>query len=240
MPRERGPQILRGRADMDYIRMLRLLRRSLCLLVPLLAGATVQLAAQDVTEVTLKGAFLFNFARFTQWPADVLQGDSTVAACVVGDPAVGDAFSRTVKGKRISGHPIAVTAIAPDMSLPTCHVLYLSGLADARIADIVSRVRDVPILTVSDAEAFSKRGGIVEMFVDAGRMRFRINARSAKRARLKLSSQLLALAEIVDEEPSVAFTPVPASPDALLTAFTTPAVEPLTTDRALGRAWTRN
>jgi YfiR/HmsC-like len=223
---------------MENIRMFRFLRRSLWLLFPLLAGATAQLRAQDVTEVTLKGAFLFNFARFTEWPADALQADSTVAACVVGDVAVGDAFSRTVKGKRISGRPITVTTIAPGESLPTCHVLYLSGMADASLADIVSRLREVPVLTVSDAEAFSRRGGIVEMFVDAGRMKFRINARSAKRARLKLSSQLLALAEIVDEDPSVAFAHVPASPDVMLLSH---HVEPLITNWALRRTpWTRN
>lgn len=221
----------------EDILMFRLLRRSLCLLLPLLAGTAAPLHAQDVTEVTLKGAFLFNFARFTQWPADALQADSAIAACVVGDIAVGDAFSRTVKGRRISGRPITVAIIAPDKPLPTCHVLYLSGLADARVADIVSRVREVPVLTVSDAEAFSRRGGIVEMFVDAGRMKFRINAKSAKRARLKLSSQLLALAEIVDEDPSVAFAHVPASPDATLVSRD---VEPLTTGRAPRLApWTR-
>ena len=68
-------------------------------------------------------------------------------------------------------------------------------------------------------------------------MKFRINARSAKRARLKLSSQLLALAEIVDEDPSVAFAHVPASPDAKLIARD---VEPLTTDWGLRfAAWTQ-
>jgi hypothetical protein len=223
---------------MEDIRMLRLLRRALCLFPLLLAGSTDPLHAQDVTEVTLKGAFLFNFARFTQWPDDAFLADSAVTACVVGDAAVGDAFARTVKGKRISGRPITVTTIAADKPLPTCHVLYLSGSAGAGIADIVSKVREVPVLTVSDAEAFSRRGGIVEMFVDAGRMKFRINARSAERARLKLSSRLLALAEIVDEAPSVAFAHVPASAEAKLTARD---VEPLNTNRGPRLApWTTN
>jgi hypothetical protein len=68
-------------------------------------------------------------------------------------------------------------------------------------------------------------------------MKFRINARSAKRARLHLSSRLLALAEIVDEEPSVAIAHVPGSPD---TAPIPNGAEPLTTESALRLAWTRN
>ncbi len=156
--------------------------------------------AQDVTEVTLKGAFLFNFARFTEWPADALQTDTAVSACVLGDRAVGDAFARTVKGKQLAGRAIAVTFIAPTGSLPACHLLYLSGIAGSRIAEIVAALRDLPVLTVSDSEEFTKRGGIIQIFVESGKMRFRINSRSAKRARLQLSSRLLALAEVVDEE----------------------------------------
>ncbi|HEU4694331.1 MAG TPA: YfiR family protein, partial [Vicinamibacterales bacterium] len=63
--------------------------RSLCSLVLLLLGWTAHAHAQDVTEVNLKGAFLFNFARFTEWPADSLPADSTMSACVLGDRAVG-------------------------------------------------------------------------------------------------------------------------------------------------------
>jgi hypothetical protein len=155
--------------------------------------------AQDVTEVTLKGAFILNFARFTVWPADALQAP-TISVCVVGDRDVADALSRTVKDKQLSGRAVAVTLVAADSPLPTCHVLYLSGLADDRVAEVTAKVRDLPVLTVSNAEAFVKRGGIVQIFVENGKMKFRISLASARRARLALSSRLLALAELVDAD----------------------------------------
>jgi len=72
----------------------------------------------------------------------------------------------------------------------------------------VSTLRDTPVLTVSDSDTFTKRGGIVQIFVESGKMKFRINSRSARRARLQLSSRLLALAEVVDEDvASVAAVP---------------------------------
>jgi len=175
-------------------------RRALCGVLLLLFGWAGRADAQDVTEVTLKGAFLFNFARFTEWPTDVLHADTAVSACVLGDRAVADAFAKTVKGKQLAGRAIAVTNIAANGVIPPCHLLYLSGVAEARIAQIVSTLRDTPVLTVSDSDTFTKRGGIVQIFVESGKMKFRINSRSAKRARLQLSSRLLALAEVVDEE----------------------------------------
>ena len=76
-------------------------------------------------------------------------------------------------------------------------------------------------------------------------MRFRINSRSAKRARLQLSSRLLALAEVVDED-AAAVADAPRT----LTQFlilarpwlaTATDWEPLRTDRAArGTAWGRN
>ena len=183
-------------------------RRHIAVVFLMLCASAARVQAQDVTEVRLKGAFLFNFARFTDWPSDVFHADSPVSACVIGDRAVGEAFSETVKGKLLAGRPIAVTFVAPATPLSSCHLLYVSGVADTRVAEIVSTVRDVPVLTVSDAEAFTKRGGIIQIFVESGKMKFRINARSAKRARLQLSSRLLALAEVVEEDAAaVADTP---------------------------------
>ena len=173
------------------------------LLLLLVCSSARRVEAQDVTEVTLKGAFLFNFARSPNTHADTV-----VSACVFGDRAVADAFAKTVKGKQLAGRAIAVTTIAANESIPPCHLLYLSGVAEARIAEIVSTLRDTPVLTVSDSDTFTKRGGIVQIFVESGKMKFRINSRSARRARLQLSSRLLALAEVVDEDvASVAAVP---------------------------------
>ena len=86
-------------------------RRALCGVLLLLFGWLPERTHRMSTEVTFKGAFLFNFARFTEWPADVLHPDTAVSACVIGDRAVADAFAKTVKGKQLAGRTIAVTIV---------------------------------------------------------------------------------------------------------------------------------
>jgi hypothetical protein len=169
-------------------------------LVVVLLGAAVRVAAQDVTEVRLKGAFIFNFARFTDWPADALSA-STVSACVIGDRGISDALLRAVSGQRLTGRSVVVSVVDPAGPIPTCHLLYMSGVDRTRMNEIVTRLRDTPVLTVSDDEGFLRAGGIIQIFIESGKMRFRINPRSARRARLQLSSRLLALADLVDVEP---------------------------------------
>jgi hypothetical protein len=170
-------------------------------LVAVLLGGVARLDAQDVTEVRLKGAFIFNFARFTDWPADAFAASPLVSACVVGDRSISDALLRAVSGRRLNGRPVVVSFVDPAGPIPVCHLLYLSRVERTRMAEIVRQMRETPILTISDDDAFMKLGGMIQIFIEAGKMRFRINPRLAKRARLQLSSRLLALADLVDEEP---------------------------------------
>ena len=61
-------------------------RRLLCLAVTMLAASAV-LGSQAVTQPALKAAFLFNFAKFVEWPTDAV-GSSPLTLCVL-DDAVG-------------------------------------------------------------------------------------------------------------------------------------------------------
>jgi hypothetical protein len=166
----------------------------------LLAADAARVYAQDVTEVSLKGAFIFNFARFTEWPSESLPATAAVSACVVGDRGVGEALKRSVSGQKLNGRAIVVSIVEPNAPLPSCHFLYVSGIARARMAEIVYGVHEAPVLTVSDDDAFIKAGGMIQVFIESGKMRFRVNPKSAKRAKLQLSSRLLALADLVEAD----------------------------------------
>jgi hypothetical protein len=159
--------------------------------------------AQDVTEASLKAAFIYNFAKFTEWPADGLPGTAPFNACVLGDAAIGDALERSVKGRLLSGHPISVLRVQIDGPLRTCHLLYVSGVSTMQITAIAAAVRGMPVLTIGDSDDFS-RLGIAHIFVESGKMRFNLNLELAKRSRLQLSSKLLALAAHVHYGPGTA------------------------------------
>src|SRR4029079_18669481 len=89
------------------------------LLMPRLA------AAQDVTESALKAAFIYNFAKFTEWPADAAPVAEPLVLCVIGDAAVADALERAVKGRLLAGHSMAVSHAEPAGQRRVCHVLYV-------------------------------------------------------------------------------------------------------------------
>ncbi len=59
-----------------------------------------------------------------------------------------------------------------------------------------------PVLTLSDVEQFARVGGMAQLYVEDGRIRFRVNLENTKRSRLQFSSRLLALATLVKDDAS--------------------------------------
>jgi hypothetical protein len=160
--------------------------------------------AQNVTESSLKAAFIYHFARFTEWPQDVPPPAATFNACVLGDSRLRDALERTVKDRKLSDHGITVSQVQLDGKLGACHLLYVSGVTLKQVEAIVAALRGAPVLTISEVDDFAQHGGIVQMFVENGRLRFDFNLEAAKRSRLQLSSKLLLLGAHVGDEPKTA------------------------------------
>jgi hypothetical protein len=155
---------------------------------------------QAVTEPSLKAAFIFNFAKFTEWPVEVLPASGPFVACVLGDDAVGAALERAVKGRLLGDHIMKVSRVEAGGPLQSCHLLYLAAMPGSQLTQAITSTRGLPVLTISDVDEFATMGGIAHMFVESGTMRFNLNFGVAKRSRLLLSSKLLSLANRVLDE----------------------------------------
>ena len=166
---------------------------SLCATIAIVLLLRVVCVAQDVTEPSLKAAFIYNFVKFTEWPADAPAGEAFVI-CVFGDAAVGAALKRAVFGRLHADRPIVVSPVTAETPKRGCRILYVSGIPVAQAAQLVAELRDAPVLTMSDIEGFYAAGGIAQFFFEHGQLRFRIHLESARRARLQISSRLLIIA----------------------------------------------
>ena len=164
------------------------------------ASASAAGSGDDVaSEIAVKAAFLYNFAKFTEWPR--LPVRSAIVVCVAGDDGVATAFVETVRGQNIRGHAIEVRRPRDSAAWKTCQVLFVGEAESRRSAGGLSAIKTLPVLTVSDGRNFSQGGGIIELYVEAGRMRFAINVDAAERSGLHLSSRLLGLAKVVRSRP---------------------------------------
>ena len=147
-------------------------------------------------ENELKAAYLFNFAKFVEWPASATPDVITV--CFQDSPGVLAAFAVSASAKRIGTRRVLVRALSAAATFQGCEVLYV-GVIGSDTSLQLSGEKIMAVLTVSDAQDFIHRGGIIELFPEGNRLRFKISAQNARRARLKISSSLLQLASSVED-----------------------------------------
>lgn len=159
---------------------------------------SVAVPAQEASEQALKVAFIFNFAKFTTWPASAFADPAApVAVCVVGKHDFGEAF-QSIEGKSVGGRSVVVKYLTSYKGKDQCQVVYVASSEKSRLAKIVTVAKEAHALVVSDTDGFVDGGTIINM-VRRGddRIAFEINARVAGESGLKLSSKLLNLAERV-------------------------------------------
>jgi hypothetical protein len=159
------------------------------------AGAAADDGTDPATDVVVKAAFLYNFAQFAVWPA--LPSGAPIIGCVVGDDRIAAALVETVRGHTISDHALEVWRPGDSAAWRVCHLLFIADAETGRSVGALDEIRTLPILTVSDGHGFSEEGGIIERYLEGGRIRFAINTDSLERSGLRLSSRLLGLAKIV-------------------------------------------
>ncbi len=174
---------------------LSVLKRGLWLAAAL--AAFVHAQAQAPTEYEIKAGFVYNFAKFTEWP-DGGRGsrDGWLVLCIMGADPFGTAF-RDLEGKLIHGRTLRVKRDATLEALRDCHVLFVADSEERRVLAVLKAVEKHPVLTVSDIDGFPDAGGMIGLVAAGNRIQFDVNLTAANNANLRISSQLLRLARLV-------------------------------------------
>lgn len=154
--------------------------------------------AQSATEYQVKAAFLFNFAKFVEWPADAFLGaDAPLQICLLGHDPFGREFEEVIGDKSVNGHRIEVIHPSGVPQARGCQIIFVASSEKRLVTEILRGLRGASVLTVGDTAGFAGMGGIINFVMDDGRVRFEINVKAAERAHLKISARLLTVAKLI-------------------------------------------
>ena len=150
------------------------------------------------SEYQVKAAFIYNFLKFVEWPADSLNSPDTICLGVLGRDPFDEAL-RSVEGKLAKGRKVVVVHFRSIEEVKGCELLYISGSEKWRLPQILNYAQNSRMLTVADQEGFCESGGMINLMFVKNRLGFEVNVAAASRARLRVSSQLLKLAHNIYE-----------------------------------------
>ncbi len=170
-----------------------------CGLVIWLLGAASGLRAEvSFSEYQIKALFLFNFAKYVDWPAEAFPTvTSPITIGIVGQDNFGDDLKHAVEGKSINGRSIVIKHITSDTELGGCQVLFISSSENPRFEAILEKTSALPVLTVSERERSSRKSGIVNFTLVEKKVRLEIDLNAARQAKVRISSKLLSVADLV-------------------------------------------
>jgi len=149
-------------------------------------------------EYAIKAAYLYNFAKYVEWPKDyvlVAKNDEPVFVIgIVGDDPFGDALATIAKEKKVGDLPIVILPITKREDSLHCHMIFFpKGQPRELSKAVLERAKDDPILLVGESDDFIKSGGLINFFVEENKVRFEVDKDSAANAKFKISSKLLSI-----------------------------------------------
>ncbi|MGE4163386.1 MAG: YfiR family protein [Vicinamibacterales bacterium] len=169
---------------------------ALCLCAALATATTAQDAGPP-REEDVKGAFVFNFLRLVDWPAEEGRTSGAWSLVVLGDgPTVPGLQS--LGGKVVKGYPLDVQVVSDPRTIPTADALFITAAASAHLESVVRSVAGAATLTISEMNGVDVHDTAINLLVEDGRVVFSVNRSAARRAGLHLSSRLLTAASYVD------------------------------------------
>jgi hypothetical protein len=170
-----------------------------CLLAPALflafAAAAPPVSAQEASAEQIKAAFLFNFAKFVEWPPGTFTEDQRVINLGYWAKEPLARAVEALQGKEVHGRKLVIRRLQDPEELKKCQIFFAADMDKKELARIMDALKGRPLLTVFDETGdFARLGGIINLTQVDDKIRFSINMANAEKCGLKISSHLLKLA----------------------------------------------
>ncbi|WP_446809256.1 YfiR family protein [Methylomonas sp. 2BW1-5-20] len=146
-------------------------------------------------ETELKAAYLYNFAYFVTWPADI---SKHFLFCSYANSPVTQILAKLIEGERVHDQPIQLLIDPVPGQLHECQVIYVPAQQERILAATLEFVHALPILTVSDIADFEQRGGMIRLANDGQRIQPVIQLKNVTQTGLTISSKLLRSSRILE------------------------------------------
>jgi hypothetical protein len=157
-------------------------------------------SADESAEYLIKAGFIYNFAKFVEWPAGAytLPGSPIVIA-VVGNDEFGATLERVTNNKKVESRGFVIRRLKDikDLQVKDYSIVFIAESKKSQYDAVIQALKGSSVLTIAEAPGFAQRGGMINFTLENNNVRFEVNVEAAKQAGLNISSRLLSLSKIV-------------------------------------------
>ena len=140
---------------------------------------------------------------FVDWPpATFERTDEPFVIGVLDAATLGTELEQIASGRQVNGHPVRVRLLVRGDSTAGLQVLFVGRGETPRLNTVTAATDNLPILVVSESDGALAQGSAINFVVVDDKVRFDVALHSINRAGLKVSARLLAVARVVQPDPS--------------------------------------
>jgi len=151
-------------------------------------------AGLELQEQEIKAGLLYNFIKYTDWPAEKMSGQA-ITVCIFGsDPF--DGRLKPMDGRTVNQHEISLRAIHSIADSKDCHLIYVNGDEKNSWPKLQEFLAGKPVLTISDFDGFAQSGGMIEFGHKDNHINAELNKEALSGASLHVQDRLLKLVTI--------------------------------------------
>lgn len=153
-------------------------------------------AQAQYSEYEVKAAYIFNFAKFIDWPANYIA--DTICLCVYKNDPFGTILEKTMIGRKVDGKDWKIKRINDVSEIGECHILVFHEIKHHEILAVFDKIKNKPIVTIGDEIVnFCEMGGVINFLPQFSERQFEINKNIADYINIRISPKLLLLAKII-------------------------------------------
>jgi hypothetical protein len=160
-------------------------------------GSAGHLSAQMAEQSQVEAAYLYNLAKFVEWPAKLFpDAENPVVICVIGDERLSNVLAQAVLGRKAQGRSVEARHPKSGTDFKLCHILFIGFDDKERIAEALSGTRGSGVLTVGQSSQFLALGGMINLALKNAKVELEIDPEASNAEGLKISSRLLVIARV--------------------------------------------
>ena len=133
-----------------------------------------------------------NFTKLIEWPASYREGNFIVG--VIGDSPLYAELVKMAKTKKVANQPLEIKKFSTVEDIGKCHILFVSENKSQDITSVVKKVKSNSTLIITSKQGLVDKGSGINFIVKNNRQKFELNKENVEKNKLKVSSNLEALA----------------------------------------------
>lgn len=159
----------------------------------------VRLFSQQ-TEEMMKAVAFEKISMFIDWPliADKNSISSDFVITVLGQNIFGTTLEELYKDKKIKNKKVTVNYLTADQIPGKCDMLFVSKMRIGDLKKVLTNIKGMPVLIISDTEGFAEAGCFINMYEFENKLRFEINQKAMQDAGFKIDYRLLRVSKVLN------------------------------------------